>query len=91
MLKISSLKGYHMTFDNGYTVSVQFGRGNYCDNRYGEATPSVCKNAEVLAWDAEGEEVGEPIGWLTPDEVLAYMVKIASFPGLPEVKNNLKS
>ncbi len=23
--------GFHMTFENGYCVSVQFGEGNYCD------------------------------------------------------------
>jgi hypothetical protein len=25
-------KGFHIIFDNGYTASVQFGPGNYCDN-----------------------------------------------------------
>lgn len=29
---ITQGKGFHMTFPNGYTVSVQFGGGNYCDN-----------------------------------------------------------
>lgn len=29
---ITSGKGFHITFENGYTVSVQFGPGNYCDN-----------------------------------------------------------
>lgn len=32
MFKITSGKGFHITFENGYTVSVQFGGGNYCDN-----------------------------------------------------------
>lgn len=31
-LKICSGKGFHVTFDNEWTVSVQFGPGNYCDN-----------------------------------------------------------
>lgn len=26
-------KGFQMTFDNGLTASVQWGAGNYCDNR----------------------------------------------------------
>lgn len=26
-------KGFHMTFSNGVTISVQWGPGNYCDNR----------------------------------------------------------
>lgn len=33
--KITSGKGFHITFDNGYTVSVQFGPYSYCDH-YGE-------------------------------------------------------
>ncbi len=32
MFKITGMKGFHLTFENGYTVSVQFGPGNYCDN-----------------------------------------------------------
>lgn len=35
--------GFHMTFDNGVTVSVMFGKYNYCDQ--GETT------AEVAVWD----------------------------------------
>lgn len=30
--RITSGKGFHMSFRNGYSVSVQFGRGNYGDN-----------------------------------------------------------
>ena len=32
MFYITSKKGFHIKFDNGYTVSIQFGPGNYCDN-----------------------------------------------------------
>jgi hypothetical protein len=32
MFKIISGKGFYITFENGWTVSVQFGPGNYCDN-----------------------------------------------------------
>lgn len=30
--KITGVKGFHITFENGWTVSVQFGGGNYSDN-----------------------------------------------------------
>lgn len=30
--RITDKKGFHVSFANGYTVSVQFGPGNYCDN-----------------------------------------------------------
>lgn len=33
--KITDGKGFHLTFANGYGLSVQFGPGNYCDH-YGE-------------------------------------------------------
>lgn len=29
-------KGFHMTFENGLAVSVQWGAGNYCDNHFPE-------------------------------------------------------
>lgn len=33
MFRTSLNKGFTITFDNGWTVSVQFGPGNYCQNR----------------------------------------------------------
>lgn len=27
-------KGFHITFENGFTASVQWGAGNYCDNHF---------------------------------------------------------
>ena len=32
MFRINDNKGFQITFDNGYTVSVQFGPGNYSSN-----------------------------------------------------------
>lgn len=32
MFSISDNKGFRVTFENGYTVSVQFGPGNYGSN-----------------------------------------------------------
>lgn len=33
MFKITQGKGFHITFDNGYTVSAQFGYDDKCENR----------------------------------------------------------
>lgn len=59
-------KGFHYTFENGVTVSVQFGSGNYCDN-YTKDLKSVivteyvkCNNAEVAVWDKDG-------AWITSE------------------------
>lgn len=67
MFKITGGKGVQMTFANGWTVSVQFGSGNYCDHynrspRSGEHWETVQANtgaigsttAEIAAWDADG-------------------------------------
>ena len=35
-------KGFHMTFENGLTASVQWGAGNYCDNHFPEDMDFSC-------------------------------------------------
>lgn len=65
MLKVTQGKGVQMTFANGWTVSVQWGSGNYSDHyirsaRAGEHWDTVqrsvgeqgSKTAEIAAWDA---------------------------------------
>jgi hypothetical protein len=61
MFSITQNKGFHITFANGITISVQWGPGNYCDNRdmsfksmiftdSGQpAAPSP--TAEIALWD----------------------------------------
>ena len=56
MIASTENKGFHLTFTNGYTISVQFGSGNYCNNRNRKDTPAYiysCKNAEVAYWKNE--------------------------------------
>jgi len=74
--------GFHITFKNGYTISVQFGKGNYSDK--GETT------AEIAAWSPDGEWMrlgeGDTVrGWCTPDEVLDYMKLVASQGSTPKM------
>lgn len=87
MFKITEGKGFHVTFANGYTVSVQFGYGNYSDNYHNrndiEGRPvEPSTKAEFAAWNEKGEwlnEGGDEIqAWKTPDEMLAFMNKVAS-------------
>lgn len=75
-------KGFSITFANGHTVSVQFGEGNYCSNRHIPNVPDEqglvkSKTAEVIALDGS-DFMGSSEGWQTPDQVLAFMNKIAS-------------
>lgn len=94
-------KGFHTTFENGYTVSVQWGAGNYCDNYFPKDKDFSCKKpaesntAEVAAFDPRDEFVdlfkvcpdlhtdGIVAGYLTPEEVLAFMNRIAALPSHP--------
>lgn len=59
--KITAGRGFHVTFANGCTLSVQFGGSNYCDNRNvgrlraqrlpdEELAANGCANAEIAAW-----------------------------------------
>lgn len=34
MFRITGGKGFQITFDNGVTVSVQFGFGDHCNNKF---------------------------------------------------------
>ncbi len=89
-------KGFHVTFKNGWTISVQFGGGNYCDNYdfpIGQERKESCmesSNAEVAYWgpDHEMQKFEETddtvIGRRTPEQVLELMNTIASKPSVNE-------
>lgn len=52
-------KGFQMKFENGLTISVQFGTGNYCERRSyshpynSEMSEEIIQseNAEIAIWD----------------------------------------
>lgn len=66
-IRITGGKGFQMIFANGWTVSVQFGIGNYCDHHHRGFSPDYNKanikageigseTAEVWAWDQNGNQ-----------------------------------
>jgi len=84
MLYITRNEGFQIDFDNGYTISVQFGHGHYCSNRnsrkigyQSSSTPQECKNAEIALWDRNRKDKGEGSStWvnLTPgDQVVGWV------------------
>jgi hypothetical protein len=93
MFKICDNKGFHLTFDNGWTVSVQFGPGNYSDNHHADfdylqekRPPWSSTTAEVAAFkgdtwlgdDDKPMESGTNVrGWQTPAQVLDLLNKMA--------------
>ena len=79
-------EGFHMTFKNGCTISVQFGKHNYCDE--GKTT------AEVAAWNKKGDwmlfdwkekdwtlipDGSEVMSRCSPEEVAMYMETLSTF------------
>lgn len=88
--KITGAKGFHLTFPNGWTASVQWGAGNYCDN-YDSSFTRVPANlesttAECAAWGPAGKMVdlldqGDTVlGHQDTAEVLAFLNLVASQP-----------
>jgi hypothetical protein len=67
--------GFQMTFKNGNTISVQFGFGNYCENR--QESKMKCPNAEVAIWDISGKwynfEDDTVKGYCHADEVAKWI------------------
>lgn len=51
--RITRKKGFHVTFENDYTVSVQFGPGNYCNNYDAEIGGDEERCGEQGSHDAE--------------------------------------
>jgi hypothetical protein len=88
-------KGFQMTFENGWTISVQWGARNYCENNnfqeydrdeWTKRDPMYdCNNAEVAIWRKEDDkwytfENGDTVkGWSTPDEVAELINKVSKW------------
>jgi len=86
--KTTDANGFYMTFANGYTVSVQWNPGNYVSDRSGNnGEHRESGNAEVAAWDGQGDWVplgdnDDVVGWQTADDVAAIMAKVAAMEAL---------
>jgi len=83
-----------MTFENGWTVSVAFGTGNYCDKRgigFDDMDEPMrhlgweSRTAEIAAWDANDDwyDFGYDTvkGWCTPEEVAEFIAMVSKFTG----------
>jgi hypothetical protein len=89
MFKITGGKGFHIRFENGYTVSVQFGPGNYCDHydaRIGYEEAKCGQEGSLLAecavWGPESKRElikhelfeGDTVGgYMSPSKVLELL------------------
>jgi hypothetical protein len=87
MLKATMNRGFSLTFENGLTISVQFGGGNYCSNRntsldyQAEMKQQIteCQNAEIAIWDKEdiwfdfGDD--QVKGYVNADDVAMWIIR----------------
>lgn len=85
-------KGFHMTFENGLTASVQWGAGNYYDNHFDRdmyfRTDAESNTAEVAVFKGEqmidaNQFVSEECqscdtvcGYMTPEQVVDFLCAV---------------
>jgi len=86
MFTITCHKGVRIKFENGWTISIQWGPTNYCDHHF---LPDFEVPANSEFWTSEKAEIAifnstdnfhRPEGWgddvkgyLTPNEVLEWI------------------
>lgn len=85
-----NFSGIRMTFDNGNTISIQWGLNNYSSSRFKGVPTSKCTSAEVAIFDkndnwAQIDEVENMVkGWVEPDEI-AKLIFLASTNTISEI------
>jgi hypothetical protein len=95
-ISITGGKGVHFTFDNGWTLSIQIGGGNYSENydfpigkeKEGRLPPS--STAEIAYWPPSGEmqrfggKDGDTVkGYVPFNEVLKWISKVSRMKPKP--------
>jgi hypothetical protein len=84
VFKITQGKGFFITFENGYSLSVQWGYGNYCANRHeydsgGDYVDNQrvlgeegSNTAEIAIINPDGDMNGKALGIFDGDDVEGY-------------------
>ena len=89
-------KGFRMTFENGFEISVQWGPGNYCErkdedfNKPQEERFWESRTAEIAIFNSKDNSMitlgkDNVDGWLTPDKV----AKVITMVSLAKTKNEI--
>ena len=81
MFRLTDGGGFHMTFANGFTASVQFGPYCYWDEHTAEVACISNKRDHLIDLsDFKKDEKDTIIGYLTTNEVLDFMNWVANLP-----------
>ena len=95
-------KGFTMNFENGLTISVQWGTMNYCEKKnlgakYKDEMKEPIwesKTAEIAVFNDEGiipvGDSDEIIGWCSADEVAKVIKIVSSTTDLDKMKSKIK-
>ena len=89
-------KGFRMTFENGFAISVQWGPGNYCEKKDEDFDKPQeerfweSRTAEIAIFDSKDDSMitlseNNVDGWLTPDKV----AKVITMVSLAKTKNEI--
>ena len=84
-IKTTSHNGIHFIFDNGWTASVQWGYGNYCDNynkpeAKNQSIPST--TVEIACWPKDGDltdiwDNGDTVdGHISIEDIPAFLQQV---------------
>ena len=97
-------KGFQMTFGNEFSISVQWGVGNYCEKKacgqWDESTKYAewdSNSAEIAVFDKNGgyiEITNYPdvvAGWLSADTVAKCITIIQSATTKEEIETKIKA
>ncbi len=89
--------GFHMTFDNGNTISIQWASHNYSSTRFRRGPATLkCTSAEVAIWDSNDrwaniDTNGDMVkGWVEPDEI-AKLIHLTSQHTIDELNAILEA
>lgn len=90
-------QGVQFTFANGLTISIQWGKGNYCENRVSDFRSPFTSpreilqsiDAEIAIWNQNDEwyQFDNEIvkGWVSTDEVAQWIIKVQSAKSLSDI------
>jgi len=97
-------KGFNMTFENGISISVQWGVGNYCsrknDGEFGESMKGEfweATSAEIMIKDTKNNPQNINLGnkdlvagWLSSDQVADCINACSQARNVPHLNQLLK-